>query len=186
MLEPVEILPGCRRTLRRGVSMDAELIASRWDRPRAHRVTDVSPLGLRVAAGTRLPVDEVVALSFVPPGWWLHGEVTVFSRVASSAPRHDGLSAWMGLEFLDLPAGVEAHLQRSLRGLPPPLPSRRSRHRKELVWVDMLVTYTEDLGDRVNTVEMSEVMKAVDEEELQVQSLGGLLTGGRRPYVWAA
>ena len=43
----------------------------------------------------------------------------------------------------------------------------------------------EDLGDRVNTVEWSEMVAAEEiEAALDPSPIGGLLTGGRRPYRW--
>jgi hypothetical protein len=184
MLHPVEILPGARRSLRRAVHLDAEVVAAPWSAPRLHRVTDLSPEGMRVAAGTRLPVDEPVLVSFTPPGWWVLGEVSLLARVARHEPREGDRPASMGLEFLRPPAGVRDQLARTLQGRPPPLRVGRRPARRELVWVDVLVTYTEDLGDRVNTFEVSEVMRAEDLDALEVEPLSGLLTGARRPYEW--
>ena len=141
-------------------------------------MTDLSPHGLRLAAGTCLHEGEAVVVSFTPPGWWLFGELDVFARVVRSEPRHGSASASMGLEFLDLPRGARAALAHGLRGMPPPLPTER-RKASEMVWVDLLVTYTEDLGDRVNTFEVSEVMGAIEVEHLAPRSLGTLLTGGQ-------
>ena len=185
MLHPVEIFPNARRNLRRSVShLQSEVIARRWDVPRKHRILDLSENGMRVAAGTRLPRGENIVLSFTPPGWWLLGELTVFARVARETERLEGGPATMGLEFLDLAEGARKQLSRSLRGCPPPLPSAKAKSRNELVWVDVMVTYTEDLGDRVNTFEVSERFATVDAAELEPASLGGLVTGGRKKYRW--
>lgn len=186
MLQPAEVLlSNTRQCLRRSVpSLESEVIAGRWDAPRAHRVLDLSERGMRVAAGTRLSRDENVVLSFVPPGWWLHGEITVFAKVVRETERHDAGPATMGFEFLDLPKGAAEELARCLRGLPPPLPRSRPKPRKELVWVDVLVTYTEDLGDRVNTFEVSERIAGFEDGSIEVAPLGGLVTGGHAPYAW--
>ncbi len=185
MLQPVEIFPNARQTLRRSVAhLESEVIASGWDGPRKHRILDLSERGMRVASGTRLRRGEHVVLSFTPPGWWLHGELTVFAEVRRETPRWEGAPATMGFEFLDLPRGAGLELQRCLRGFPPPLPSADVKTRTELVWVDVLVTYTEDLGDRVNTFEVSDRMATVQVEELTPASLGGFVTGGRQPYRW--
>lgn len=191
MLQSVEILPSSRRSLRRDVRCEVELIAAPWSAPRLHRVTNLSPDGMSVAAGTRLPADESLVVSFTPPGWWLLGELTLFARVARSQERRGDEPATMGLSFLDMPVGAHAQLARALRGRPPPLPRARPRRRRELVWVDTLVTYTEDLGDRVNTFEVSEAIRAIDDEDgldealLAPRSLCALLTGSRTPYRWA-
>ena len=187
MLQSVEIFPNARQTLRRSVAhLESEVIASCWDVPRKHRVLDLSERGMRIASGTRLRRGENVVLSFTPPGWWLHGELTVFAEVKRETRRAAGVPATMGLEFLDLPRGAGLELQHCLRGFPPPLPSADVKTRSELVWVDVLVTYTEDLGDRVNTFEVSDRMATVQAAEITPLSLGGLVTGGRkrRPYRW--
>ena len=186
MLQAVEILPNARQTLRRSVpSLQSEVIAGCWERPRTHRVLDLSERGARLAAGTRLRPGENVVISFTPPGWWLHGELTLFAQVKRETARVEGRPATMGLEFLDLPKGAAADLRHCLRGFPPPLPQRRASRRQALVWVDVLVTYTEDLGDRVNTFEVSEKI-AVKSRDLRPSLLGGLMTGGRRrrAYRW--
>jgi len=185
MLQAVEILPNARQTLRRSVKhLESEVIASCWDDPRKHRVLDLSEHGMRVAAGTRLSRGETTLLSFTPPGWWVHGEVTVFAKVVRETARREGLPATMGFEFLDLPPGARRELAQSLKGFPPPLPSAKRRQKKDLVWVEVLLTYTEDLGDRVNTFELSERIRASDLEALEPEPLGGLITGGRKPYRW--
>ena len=186
MLQLVEVSTNERHTLRRGVSMDIELIASRWDQPRLHRVLDLSESGLRIAAGTRLPIGEDVVVSFTPPGWWIFGEITLFARVKQETARKEGAAATMGMEFIDLPKGLEVEMKRSLRGLPPPVPTERARTRRELVWVDVLMTYTEDLGDRVNTFEVSERLQQIGDVEISPRPLASLVTGGRRPYRWRA
>lgn len=145
MLQLVEINRNERETLRRGVRLNAEVIASRWDLPRKHRVLDLSERGLRVASGTRLAVGEDIVVSFTPPGWWIFGELTLFARVTRQTERSgDGCPATMGLRFLDLPKGLKIQMKRSLRGLPPPVPAGHGRTRRELVWVEVLATYTED------------------------------------------
>ncbi|MBX3271991.1 MAG: PilZ domain-containing protein [Sandaracinaceae bacterium] len=186
MLQLAEVFPHARQTIRRRAPSDleSEVIAGRWDAPRVHRVLDLSERGMRVASGTRLARGEHVVLSFVPPGWWLHGELTVFAKVVRETARGEEGAATMGFEFVDLSRGAQAELARCLRGLPPPLPRAPRRVRKELVWVDVLVTYTEDLGDRVNTFEVSERIAGIDAAELEVQPLAGLVTGGRAPYAW--
>jgi hypothetical protein len=177
MLHSVEVVSSARRSLRRAVTLEADVIARPWDLPRRHRVLDLSPEGMRLSAGTPLPVGEEVVVCFAPPG----GDATelwAWARVVRT-----GADA-MGLELLDLDSRERDQLSRALIGTPPPL-SARARSRRELVWIEMLVTYTEDLGDRVNTVEVSEALHAVADRELQPAALSGLLTGGRtEKYAW--
>lgn len=182
MLHPIEVLANARRSLRRAVRLEAEVISSAWEAPRIHRVTDLSLDGMRIAAGTRLPEDEHVVVCFTPPGSWDLGEVQSFARVVRSEPRKGQRSASMGLELLDVDWSQKRQLARVLRGLPPPIPA--PGRPRELVWIDMLVTYTEDLGDRVNTFEVSEALRAIDDGELAPSALSELLTGGAPRYRW--
>jgi hypothetical protein len=182
MLHAIEVLANARRSLRRAVQLEVEVIATGWDTPRIHRATDLSLDGMRVAAGTRLPEDDHVVVCFTPPGAWGLGEVQSFARVVRSEARRGERSASMGLELLDIDYRQKRGLAQILRGLPPPIP-RASRPR-ELVWIDMLVTYTEDLGDRLNTFEVSEALRAIDEGEIAPAALSELLTGSASRYVW--
>lgn len=186
MLVPVEIIPSARSLVRRAVSLEAHVVSRAWEGMRKHRVLDLSPDGMRVAAGTRLEVDEPVVVTFEPPGWWLFGELTLFAKVARTTPRDTAFPASMGLRFLDLPRGARGELQRTLRGLPPPIPRKKRRAERELVWVDTLVTYTEDLGDRVNTFEVSEALGSIDLDDVVLEPLSELLTGGDETWVHAA
>lgn len=63
----------------------------------------------------------------------------------------------MGVELLGTPDRVQDVLRDSLVGLPPPLP-RQSRNpdASELIWVDMLLTWEEELCDQTNVWEVSE------------------------------
>jgi hypothetical protein len=175
MLCPVEILENARRSTRRSVAMTADVISPAWDKPRCHRVADLSPEGMRVLAGTRLPEGELVVVCFTPPGDWLLGEITAWARVVRSEARDGDRPASMGLELVDLEKGTREFLAHALLHRPPPLPRTRVRPLRELVWIDLLVTYTEDLGDRVNTFEVSEVIGAIEDEELRVAPLAALL-----------
>ncbi len=168
MLHPVEILPGARRSLRRAVELHADIVATGWDAPRRHRVLDLSPEGLRVAAGTLLAGGEHAIVCFTPPGWWLLDEIVAWARVARAVPRCGSQQATMALELMDLSSGMRVELERALEGRPPPLPRRYSRSiRRELVWVDSLVC------------EIS-----LSESELDPAPLGDLLTGGGARYEW--
>ncbi len=160
MLVPVEVLPAVRRSLRRGVELEAHVIAPEWDAPRRHRVLDLSPDGLRLAAGSLLPVGAHVVVCFTPPGGWLLGELMVWARVVRAEERSEGAEAALGLELLDLLEGERRELEHALVGRPPRLPSRPVRPRRELVWVDAL----EELE-----------VYALDEQRLEPRALGPLL-----------
>ena len=74
---------------------------------------------------------------------------------------------------------------RALRGVPPPLPHlRKARKPAQLVWVEMLVTWEEDLGDRVNTFEVSERMATLDDGEFEIEALAPIMSAGVPAYQW--
>jgi len=189
MLHPVEILPGRRRAVRRAVHVDCEVVSRFWDDSIPHLATDLTPDGIWIESMYPLEVGEDVVLTFRPPRWEESRAVTCFGTVRrvelrrrTSDPRASG----MGIEFLDISDADQSELMRSLRGLPPPLPAsaERQRAREELVWLDMLLTWEEDLGDRVNTFELSEHIGLVADCDFEIEPLADLQTGAKPPYEW--
>lgn len=154
--------------MRRGVDLEALVIAAGWETPRRHRVLDLSPEGLCLAAGTLLPIGEHVVVCFTPPGWWLHDELMVWARVVRAEPRGEAGTPMLGLELLDLSDGARAELEDVLAGRPPRLPRSTCRPKRELVWIDSL----------------SDLEADADEVDLTPSALGSLLTGGRAPHRW--
>jgi hypothetical protein len=124
-----------------------------------------------------LPVGTEVALAFRPPRWRQRRDVVCFAvvRRVSSGPISEPHAVGMGLELLDLSRDDRRMLAATLRGLPPPLRTGR-RARTEMVWIDMLLTWEEDLGDRVNTFEVSELFHSVEDEELALAPLATPIT----------
>ncbi len=179
MLHRIEIVPSARRTVRRGMRLGCALTSHRAG-PRRETVLDLSARGARVRTDLPLTRGERVLVELAPPT--LGRRVETLAKVAHVVPA--GRAHDVGLEFVGLDARVAEDLTRSLRGVPPPLPSARPQI--ELVWVEMLVTWEEDLGDRVNTFEVSETMACVADEELAIATLGPLLTAGAAPYRWMA
>ncbi len=173
MLTPIEIIPHDRRHLRRAVPIGCELFTERGG-SRVESVVDLSPSGARVtSSATALRGDEVL-LSFVPPGA-RDDRLSVVCRVA-----HTGRAGALGLEFTALESWAKNVLTARLRGFPPPLPGLREK-RRGMVWVDTLVSWEEDLGDRVNVFSVSERIAAADlERELAIASLAPPLGGQTR------
>lgn len=187
MLQPVTVLPGARRALRRAVHVECDVVSRWWDEPVPLLATDLSPFGVWLQSPFPLEVDEEMVLELRPPRWQ-GADLQVFGAVRrvelrrrASDPRASG----MGVEFLDLREEEAAELARALRGLPPPLPGPRyPRHRTEQIWVDTLLTWEEDLGDRVNTFEVSQEIGSIDDCDFEIEPLSDLVTGGRPPYRW--
>ncbi|MBW2463882.1 MAG: PilZ domain-containing protein [Deltaproteobacteria bacterium] len=169
MLQSAEIFPIRRRALRRSVHLTCDVIGTEWEDPVSHLVTDLSPYGCWLDTPFPLRPETEVALSFTPPRWHPQQELLTFARVRRRA--RTGPRRGMGLEFLDLSAEETADMRMALRGLPPPLATRQKRPGREFVWVDSLLTWTEDLGDRVNTYSVSDMVGVVDEEEFEFEPL---------------
>lgn len=180
MLQPVEILPHARAAMRRAVRLPCELTTGSHG-PRRQKLVDLSSRGARVVTDVPVRPGEHVLLGMAPVG--LGRRVDTLARVAHVGRRSAGESA-VGLEFVGLDPDLGNAIERGLRGTPPPLPARPVRRRRELVWVDMLVTWEEDLGDRVNVWEVAERMAGIDDGELIVETIAPLLTGGSGPHRW--
>jgi Tfp pilus assembly protein PilZ len=198
MLQPIEVLAGPRSALRRAVDIQCDVVSDFWDEPLAHKAVNLSPQGIWLETDYPLHVGTEVVLSFEPPRAerrvLVYGDVR---RVAFKRRASEKKGAGMAISFDYLSRRDTTMLEELLRGLPPPIPPRRrprvpSRRmrapepRTEMVWVDMLLTYEEDLGDRVNTVEISEHVACAPEENFNFAPMGELLTGSRRPYTWQA
>jgi hypothetical protein len=150
-------------------------MAEPWDDPVPHVATDLSLHGIWLETPFPLPLGTRVALSFTPPRWRRDRDIVVFAEVRRvEHGRTDGTSG-MGLEILDLEHDRTDELCATLFGLPPPLPRGKRTTRHEYVWVDMLLTWEEDLGDRVNTFEVSEAFATLCADELDIEPLAAPL-----------
>ena len=184
MLHPIEILPTShRRTPRRGFELGCAL-TSHVSGPRRHSLVDLSHKGARVVGdGLAVSRDDRVLLEFAPPA--LGRRVETLARVAHVAETDRGVD--VVLEFVWLAEALLQDLHRALRGVPPPLPHlRKPRRPAELVWVEMLVTWEEDLGDRVNTFEVSERMATIDDGEFEIEALAPIMHAAIPAYRWRA
>lgn len=175
MLTPIELVPHARQEIRRVVPIGCELFTERGG-SRVESVVDLSARGARVTSAARALRGEEVLLSFVPPGA-RDDRLSTVCRVV-----HAGTEGVLGLSFLATTRTEERSLLARLRGYPPPLPTTRAV-RRELVWVDALVSWEEDLGDQVNTFSVSERLP-MDELDGEPVALGALLGGGRPAYRW--
>lgn len=175
MLQSVEVLPGARRALRRAVSLDCRVVSDLWDEPVPQVATDLSPYGMWLRTEYPLEPGSEVVVAFTPPGEPRDREVLLFGTVRRAAlgrRRSDPGGAGMGVAFEYLDEETVAQLCGKLRGLPPPLP--RSKPRRELVWVDTLLTCEEADG---TVVDVSARLDDLGDEELSLAPLGELVTG---------
>jgi hypothetical protein len=180
MLHPVEIVPTHRAALRRGVRLGCE-ITTNVHGPRRETLVDLSPRGARVVTDIPMERGQHVLIAFAPEN--LGRRVETIARVAH-VDREPIANPSVGLEFEGLDPELHRDIHARLRNVPPPLPTRRAKPRTELVWLDVLVTWEEDLGDRVNTFEVSDTLAAIDDGDLVVETLAPFVTGGAGPYRW--
>ncbi|AKF05964.1 PilZ domain-containing protein [Sandaracinus amylolyticus] len=178
MLQSVEVLPAHRATLRRDVRIGCELTTDAHG-ARRELLVDLSPRGARVMTDATLAPGEHVLLGFADER--LGTRIETLARVAHTA--HVAIEKpSIGVEFVALDGDVGDALALRLRHVPPPLPRRRAR--RELVWIDALVTWEEDLGDRVNVFEVSDALAAIDDDDIAIETLAPVLTGSAPAYRW--
>lgn len=176
MLEHVEIVPSSRQSLRRAVEIGCEVVTQ--SAVHVERMLDLSPRGARVRSRAGALRGQEVLLTFVPPG--------APRRVSALGTVQHEENGVLGVKFFSLERIDEETLGRHLRGLPPPLPKKQARTKRELIWVDTLLTYEEDLGDRIHIYEVSERLAAFeDDAEIDIAPLGPMMTAGAKPYRWS-
>jgi hypothetical protein len=176
-----DAFPQRRRAVRRAVQVECDVLSEQWDEPVPLLATDLSPFGLWLETPFPLEVGEELVLSFTPPN--LDDELVAMAevrRVALRRRRTDPPVSGMGIAFTDVEAVAASGIEQALEGLPPPLPRARPAVHRELVFEDEVVTLCEELGDQVNDVELIEAIGMVVEEDLSIEPLGELLTGGFR------
>ncbi|HJL32034.1 MAG TPA: PilZ domain-containing protein, partial [Polyangiaceae bacterium LLY-WYZ-15_(1-7)] len=165
MLEPIDVVIERRQSPRRAGEFDCLVIADAWDQPVPHVVRDLSEEGLflrtelLLEAGEELVIE--LALPSCPEPFYLFGEVRHAVLRRREGERH---RTGFGVELVDTAEEVREALRLFLGDLPPALPGGKAPVRREHVWVDALLTWEEDLGDRVNTFEVSEALLLEDAE----------------------
>ncbi|HKP56008.1 MAG TPA: PilZ domain-containing protein [Polyangiales bacterium] len=116
-----------RRSLRRSVRLETEVMSEYWDGSVPLLTTDLSPHGSWIEADYPLPAGSELLISFIPPRWSHSAPFQARAqvvRVGLLRRRNDRGSAGMGLYFKDLRDDQIERLSRALHGVPPPLPSR--------------------------------------------------------------
>lgn len=175
MLEQVEIIPSSRRSVRRSVEIGCEVVTQ--SAVHVERMLDLSPTGARVRSRAETRRGQEILLTFVPPG--------APRRVSALGTIQHEQAGVLGVKFQSLERIDEETLARHLRGLPPPIPSKHVRRERELVWVDALLTFEEDLGDRVHIYEVSERLLMEQELPFEIASLAPMMTASAPKYRWS-
>jgi len=177
MLHSIEVVPRSRALVRRGIQLGCELTTNLHG-PRRETLLDLSPRGARIATSLELgPGDEVlVALA----AQWL-GRVETLARVAHV--ERDGAPS-IGVQFVDLDREAARCLAHRLRNVPPPLPrgprAASAPSHREIVWVDSLLSWEEELDEQHNSWTELRTIALELEPELGARPLGPVLTGGPR------
>lgn len=116
-----------RRSMRRAVQLEADVMSPLWDGAVSLALTNLSRHGAWLDSDLALEVGEELSVMFTPPRWSslglprLRARATVM-RVSLRRRRNDA-SAGMGLCFTGLSPLTASCLDYVLRGLPPPLPA---------------------------------------------------------------
>jgi hypothetical protein len=116
-----------RRTIRRAVPVECQVVRERDFRLVSDRGLDLSPDGMLVVAEGRVLTGEPVVVSFRVPctGWWFDAEATIARVVHGRRPTDKGRR--YGLAFDGLDQSIRMLIDWALRGTPPPIPARARR-----------------------------------------------------------
>ncbi|HEX2677456.1 MAG TPA: PilZ domain-containing protein [Polyangiales bacterium] len=161
-----------RKSLRRAVRLEADVLADLWDGPVPFVATNLSPDGLFLESDLPLEIGSELIVSFVPPRWQTSEPVTALAEVARVGlfrRRRERRMSGMGLRFLELENCESDLLAEALRGLPPPLPKRSDRH-----------TTIELVRPSLDEGAFPQVVLA-DGSRFTFRAEGALLTAGRGP-----
>ncbi|MDD9970605.1 MAG: PilZ domain-containing protein [Myxococcales bacterium] len=124
MLEPPP-LASRRRSLRRAVHVETEVLSDIWDERVWLMATNLSLDGLWLQSPLPLDPGDEVLLTLRPPRWRYSDPLLALAqvvRVALPRRRHDVSAPGMGLRFIGLEWPLQRALREALMGLPPPLP----------------------------------------------------------------
>lgn len=164
-----------RREMRRGVSLDCEVLAELWDEPVLLRSRDLSPRGVWLETELPLEPGDMLWVSLtLPDGTQLETEGVVRrSEFRGEAASPSG----MAIEFLGCEGQPLLSIGQTFEGLPPPLPAKPDPFRKQerMEEITVKVTYQEWFGDRVNSYEVSERVGLIVDDEPEFTAMGTLL-----------
>jgi hypothetical protein len=119
-----------RRSLRRAVELEVDVVSELWDVAIALPLTDLSLDGAWLESELPLSVGDEIELCFAPPRWFGLPRLQVGARVVRVSllrRQRDRGRAGMGVCFTDLSLASQRCLEHALRGLPPPLPELTRR-----------------------------------------------------------
>ena len=112
-----------RFEMRRVVRVPIEVVSPKWDTPLTLMSADLSPRGMYFECEDRLELAVPIVCSFS-----LSRHYQVWGRVSRINPvrrRTDAGWPGYGVEFFHVRPLTRINLRSDLRGLPPPIPTRR-------------------------------------------------------------
>lgn len=163
---------GRRRSVRRAVRVETDVVADTWDGAVPLLATDLSDHGLWLESELPLEIGSEVVVSLLPPRWPTREPLTALAevtRVGMYRRRRERRSSGMGLRFVDLPHDDAELLAEVLRGLPPPLPALAPRGRA-----------VELVRPSIDEGRLPQIVLA-DGSRFVLRAEGSLLTAGRGP-----
>jgi hypothetical protein len=117
-----------RQAVRRAVRFDCQVVRERDFQLLGAWALDLSNDGMLVVSNADVLTGEDVLVSFKVPrtSCYVDAEATV-ARVVHGRRPSDRHHRALGISFASLDEGARRMLRASLRGLPPPVPTRRPR-----------------------------------------------------------
>lgn len=116
-----------RQSFRRYVRLDCEVVRTHDFHPIGSLALDLSTTGMMLRTNERVLTGEELVFAFRPPSTnkFVDGIATVARVIHNRRPGDQGRA--LGLEFHSMSSKDVSLLWESLRGLPPPVPSRQVR-----------------------------------------------------------
>ena len=163
MLQAVQVQPHRRFARRHAVDVECTVLSEVYGEPIAFRIRDLSADGLFAVSDLLLdPGDEVVVEITLPKLGEPLCILGTVRRTETEPP--DGYRPGMGVAFDHGDSMLRSILAGSLQHLPPPIPRSTPVEEEEMIWVECLLTWEEDLDDQINIWEVSDLIAAIDEE----------------------
>jgi hypothetical protein len=133
-MQPNHTPAGSRRSIRRSVQLDCQLVATHSDEPLDYCASDLSQHGVWIHTREPIRTGSEVVVCLTPNNGWHHGELLVFAevaRVSTSRQKELAPGVGMGLEFVDLTPTESRRLGEWLRSQRSPVPRRKRPVRKK-------------------------------------------------------
>ncbi len=118
-----------RTEVRRSTILPTEVTSPYWSESQDLIAADLSPRGMYLISEKMPQIGDCLCCTFSltreAPEFYFFSRV---KRINWHRRRNDRLRPGFGVEFIDVSPRRFVTLERALRGLPPPIPSRRARN----------------------------------------------------------